>query len=89
MLEHFTTRTKPTYKATISVALCDFFMSKQRKSFPLRISEELFHELKAWAEQDMRSVNAQIEFLLKQAVVKRRGSKTGETLDEDQLQEPG
>lgn len=45
---------------------------KSRKSFPLRISPELYRELEAWAEQELRSVNGQIEYLLKEAVTKRR-----------------
>ena len=48
---------------------------KDRKSFPLRIDPKLFDELEAWAQQDLRSVNGQIEFLLRQAVHKRRGIK--------------
>jgi hypothetical protein len=39
----------------------------------LRISEPLYKELEAWAEQEMRSVNGQIEFILRAAVEKRRG----------------
>lgn len=43
---------------------------KPRKSFLLRISPELYESLEAWAQQEFRSVNAQIEFLLKEAVRK-------------------
>lgn len=43
---------------------------KQRKSFLLRISPDLYQSLEAWAQQELRSVNAQIEFLLKEAVRK-------------------
>lgn len=46
----------------------------ERKSFLLRISPALWKEIEAWAQEDMRSVNAQVEFLLKQAVTKRRGA---------------
>jgi hypothetical protein len=42
-----------------------------RKSFLLRISPALYHELEAWAQQELRSVNGQIEYLLKDAVFKR------------------
>ena len=52
-------------------------MSK-RKSFPLRINPKLYEELEAWAQQEMRSVNGQIEFLLKQAVDRRRGDDRGQ-----------
>ena len=44
---------------------------KPRKSFLLRISPELYESLEAWAQQEFRSVNAQIEFLLKEAVRKQ------------------
>jgi hypothetical protein len=46
-------------------------MSDDKKSFPLRISQSVYDELKRWAEQDMRSVNAQVEFLLREAILKR------------------
>jgi hypothetical protein len=44
-----------------------------RKSFLLRIEPGLYEELEAWAQQELRSVNGQIEYLLKQAVAKRKG----------------
>ena len=44
---------------------------KSRKSFLLRISPELYEALEAWAQQEFRSVNAQIEYVLKEAVRKR------------------
>lgn len=47
---------------------------EDRKSFLLRINPALWKEIEAWAQEDMRSVNAQIEFLLKQAVQKRKGT---------------
>lgn len=40
----------------------------QRKSFLLRISPELYAALERWAADDLRSVNAQIEFLLSDAL---------------------
>ena len=43
-----------------------------RKPFLLRISPDLYQELEAWAQQELRSVNAQIEYVLKDAV-RRRG----------------
>ena len=45
---------------------------KSRKSFPLRIDPALYNELEAWAQQEFRSVNGQIEFLLREAVSRRR-----------------
>ena len=47
---------------------------EDRKSFLLRINPGLWKEIESWAQEDMRSVNAQIEFLLKQAVGKRKGA---------------
>jgi hypothetical protein len=47
----------------------------ERKSFLLRIDPALWAELEAWAQDDLRSVNGQIEYLLRQAVQKRKGSK--------------
>ena len=44
----------------------------EKKQIPLRISKELFDELSRWAEDDFRSLNGQIEFLLTDAVRKRR-----------------
>ncbi len=49
----------------------------ERKPFLLRIPPELWRELEKWAADDLRSVNGQIEFLLRQAIAKRKG--TGET----------
>ena len=42
----------------------------ERKNFLLRISPELYTSLEKWAADELRSVNAQIEFLLMEAVRK-------------------
>ena len=42
-----------------------------RKTFLLRIDPELWKELEAWAQAELRSVNGQIEYVLKQAVARR------------------
>jgi hypothetical protein len=47
---------------------------EQRKQFPLRIDPELWAQLERWAAEEFRSVNGQIEYVLRQAVVKRKGS---------------
>ena len=47
-------------------------MAEERKSFLLRLPPELWKELEKWAADELRSVNGQIEYLLRQAVVKRR-----------------
>jgi len=49
---------------------------KDRKQIPLRLSASLWRELSAWAEDDFRSLNGQIEYLLNDAV-KRRKKKGG------------
>ncbi|MBA4601425.1 hypothetical protein [Thermoactinomyces mirandus] len=45
-------------------------MSKEKKRFLLRIDHALYSSLEKWAADEFRSVNAQIEFILKQAVKK-------------------
>lgn len=44
----------------------------KKKQIPLRLSGKLYDEIAAWAEDDFRSINGQIEFLLSEAVKKRR-----------------
>jgi hypothetical protein len=44
-----------------------------RKSFLLRIDQRLYEDLKRWADAEFRSVNAQIEFLLRRAADARAG----------------
>jgi len=43
-----------------------------KKSFLLRVSPELWEEINRWAADELRSVNAQVEYLLRQAVRQRR-----------------
>ncbi len=40
----------------------------ERKAFPLRLDPAVFDALQRWAAADLRSVNAQIEFLLRRAL---------------------
>jgi len=40
------------------------------KAIPLRLQTDIFNALKRWAEDDLRSVNAQIEFQLREALRK-------------------
>jgi hypothetical protein len=55
-------------------------MADERKSFLLRVDPALWRELESWAADELRSVNGQIEYLLRQAVQKRK--RTQES-DED------
>lgn len=45
---------------------------KEKKQIPLRLSASLYNELMKWAEDDFRSVNGQIEYLLTECVKYRR-----------------
>lgn len=47
-------------------------VAEARKSFLLRLPPELWNELEKWAADELRSVNAQIEYVLRQAVAKRK-----------------
>ncbi len=46
-----------------------------RKQVPLRLGRPLCDELMEWAEEEFRSLNGQIEFLLTDAVKKRRSNR--------------
>ncbi len=46
--------------------------SKDKKQILLRLSPSLWQELASWAEDDFRSINGQIEYLLHEAVQKRK-----------------
>ena len=48
----------------------------ERKSFLMRIDPALWADLEAWAQDELRSVNGQIEYVLKQAVAKRKGNSS-------------
>ena len=43
-----------------------------KKDFLLRLDQQLWQELQAWAADELRSVNGQIEYLLREAVRQRR-----------------
>ncbi|MCF2445161.1 Arc family DNA-binding protein [Dyadobacter sp. CY345] len=51
----------------------------EKKAFVLRINPEMLKELEAWAQQDFRSLNGQIEFLLSESLKKQRRSKIKDT----------
>ena len=50
----------------------------EKKAFPLRLDPEVYQALRRWADAEMRSVNGQIEYILKQAVSKRKGARGGQ-----------
>lgn len=43
-----------------------------KKQIPLRVSQKLYEALAAWAEDDFRSLNGQIEYLLTECVRQRK-----------------
>ena len=45
---------------------------KEKKQIPLRLSAKLYDAIAAWAEDDFRSVNGQIEYLLTECVKQRK-----------------
>ncbi|MCF2949717.1 hypothetical protein L0668_16480 [Paraglaciecola aquimarina] len=46
-----------------------------KKAFPLRINADVLAAMQRWADDDLRSVNAQIEFVLRDALVKHKRVK--------------
>ena len=56
----------------------------QKKKFLLRIDPDLYNALERWASDELRSANAQIEFLLKEALKRAKRDKTSSnaTIDE-------
>ena len=48
---------------------------QEKKQIPLRISKTLYNDLLKWAEDDFRSINGQIEYLLTEAVKKHKNQK--------------
>ncbi len=52
---------------------------KEKKQVPLRLSKSLYDELARWAEDDFRSLNGQIEYLLTEAVRKRKKAESAES----------
>jgi hypothetical protein len=56
--------------------------SPGKKSFPLRIDPVLWAEIERMAAQELRSANAQVEYLLRQALL-QRGRKLSAPIDED------
>lgn len=54
----------------------------RKKSYPLRISEEILEAVRRWSDDELRSVNAQIEYVLREALrrqgrLSRRSEKGG------------
>jgi hypothetical protein len=50
-------------------------VAEERKSFLLRLPPELWKEIEKWAADELRSVNGQVEYLLRQAVMRRKAER--------------
>ncbi len=62
--------------------------AEERKSFLLRIDPVLWSELEAWAADELRSVNGQVEYVLRQAVQKRKKAAAAAAADDDSARKP-
>ncbi|HOE10458.1 MAG TPA: Arc family DNA binding domain-containing protein [bacterium] len=58
----------------------------ERKQFLLRLDPKLWEDICGWAEQELRSVNAQIEFILRDAVLRRKKGQSAQ--DEKSMRKP-
>lgn len=61
-------------------------MAAEKKAYPLRISATVLDAVQRWSEDELRSVNAQIEYLLRDALRKAGRLKPGkpEPVDDDE-----
>jgi hypothetical protein len=54
-----------------------------KKSFPLRLGEDVYQAMKRWSDDELRSVNSQIEYVLREALRKTgrlsKPKQSGET----------
>jgi hypothetical protein len=62
----------------------------QRKAFPLRLDPDIYDALQVWAGSELRSVNAQIEFLLRRSLeqagrLKKREGESGPPTNDDEV----
>ena len=49
-----------------------------RKQFLLRIDPEVWADVEKWAADELRSVNVQVEYLLREAITRRKGSRAAD-----------
>lgn len=49
---------------------------KAKKQMVLRLSPSLWNEIAAWAEEDFRSINGQVEYLLSECIRRRKNKET-------------
>jgi hypothetical protein len=60
-------------------------MAGEKKAYPLRISATVLDAMQRWSDDELRSVNAQIEYVLREALRKSGRLKPGksETVTDD------
>ncbi len=58
-----------------------------KKAFPLRINEEILKAMQVWADDELRSINAQIEYVLRDALRKSGRTKKVEITPVDEPEE--
>ena len=58
-------------------------MAGEKKAYPLRINAEIIEAVTRWAQDDLRSVNAQIEYVLREALRKAGRLKQEKAPDKD------
>ncbi|MBD2752373.1 ribbon-helix-helix domain-containing protein [Spirosoma validum] len=63
-------------------------MATEKKAFVLRIQAETLKELEQWAQEEFRSVNGQIEYLLNDALRKRKKRNSSSPSDDTAQSEP-
>lgn len=62
---------------------------QDKKAYPLRISADVLAAAQRWADDELRSLNAQIEYVLRDALRKAgRLPKTGPTQDDSKKESP-
>jgi hypothetical protein len=58
-------------------------MAAEKKAYPLRISADVLKAMQQWSDDELRSVNAQIEYVLREALRKAGRMKAGKTSTTD------
>lgn len=53
-----------------------------KKAFPLRVNEEIWEAMRRWSDDELRSVNAQIEYVLRDAL--RKSGRLTHSVNDDE-----
>ena len=61
----------------------------EKKAYPLRISSDVLDALQRWAEDELRSLNSQIEYVLREALRKSGRMKPGDAPEAKSKKESG